>query len=77
VEEDQVVMAHSPLCLFRHFHEKRVIVTGQGPVLEIAQDLGFKNVTTLAELKAAFPMLDTVDKTKRAHKVRSYMRTYI
>jgi hypothetical protein len=22
-------------------------------------------------------MLDTVDKTKRAHKVRSYMRTYI
>lgn len=30
-------MSHSPLRMFKKFHEKCVLVSGQGPVLEIAK----------------------------------------
>ncbi|CAG7837229.1 unnamed protein product [Allacma fusca] len=65
VHEDQVVMAHSPLRMFRNYHDKRVLVSGQGPVADIARNLGFTKVTTLDELRAAFPVLDAVDHTRR------------
>jgi HAD superfamily hydrolase (TIGR01456 family) len=65
VDEDQVVMAHSPLRLFRNFHDKRVLVSGQGPVADIAKNLGFHKVTTLDECRAAFPILDAVDHKRR------------
>ena len=37
VGEDQVIMSHSPLRIFPQFHNKHVLVSGQGPVVEIAQ----------------------------------------
>lgn len=37
VSEEQVVMAHSPLCMFKQFHDKQVLVSGQGPTLDIAK----------------------------------------
>jgi len=65
VTEDQVVMAHSPLKMFTEYHKKHVLVTGQGPVEQIARSLGFCNVTTMDQLRHAFPNLDCVDHKRR------------
>ena len=65
VTEDQVVMSHSPLKMFSEFHDKHVLVTGQGPVEFIAQSLGFSNVTTMDQLRHVFPSLDCVDHKRR------------
>jgi len=65
VAEDQVVMAHSPLKMFTEYHKKHVLVTGQGPVEQIARSLGFSNVTTMDQLRHAFPNLDCVDHKRR------------
>jgi len=66
ISEDQVVMAHSPLRMFNEFHNKHVLVTGQGPVELIARNLGFKKITTIDQLRVAFPVLDAVDHKRRA-----------
>ena len=58
VSEDQVVMSHSPLRLFSDYHSKHVLVVGQGPVRAIAENLGFGRVTTVSDLRHAFPSLD-------------------
>lgn len=65
VSEEQVVMAHSPLRMFKQFHDKHVIVSGQGPSLEIAKCLGFNKVVTMEEFRNAFPKLDAVDHARR------------
>ncbi|XP_076448617.1 haloacid dehalogenase-like hydrolase domain-containing 5 [Babylonia areolata] len=65
VEEEQVVMSHSPLKMFRQFHDKHVLINGQGPVKEIAQNLGFTRVTTVEELCTSFPHLDVMDHKRR------------
>ena len=65
VTEDQVVMSHSPLRLFAHYHDRHVLVVGQGPVRAIAENLGFRRVTTVNELRHAFPSLDAVDIKRR------------
>jgi hypothetical protein len=39
VREEQVVMAHSPLKMFQQYHHKRVLISGQGPIVEIAKNL--------------------------------------
>jgi hypothetical protein len=44
-------MAHSPLRLFKSFHDKRVLVSGQGPVVDIATNLGFTKVTTIDDVR--------------------------
>ena len=59
-------MAHSPLRMFNEFHNKHVLVTGQGPVELIARNLGFKKITTIDQLRVAFPVLDAVDHKRRA-----------
>ena len=58
-------MSHSPLCSFTEFHDRHVLVVGQGPVLDIAKSLGFTNVTTIDEYREAFPTLDAVDYKNR------------
>ncbi|XP_076046702.1 haloacid dehalogenase-like hydrolase domain-containing 5 isoform X1 [Oratosquilla oratoria] len=68
VHEDQVVMAHSPLKLFSQFFHKHILVSGQGPVEEIAHNLGFSNVSTVDQLRHAFPLLDCVDHKRRTSK---------
>lgn len=65
VEPEQVVMSHSPLKMFHQFHHKHVLVSGQGPVLEIAKNLGFTKITTIETLRQTFPMLDMVDHHRR------------
>ncbi|XP_043586064.1 haloacid dehalogenase-like hydrolase domain-containing 5 [Bombus pyrosoma] len=65
VKESQVVMAHSPLKLFEQFHNKQVLITGQGPVKEIAKELGFQKTVTIQELVKNFPSLDYVNVEKR------------
>lgn len=65
VTEDQVVMAHSPLRMFQQFHDKRVLVSGQGPVADIARNVGFHNIVTIDELRRTFPTLDAVDHARR------------
>ncbi|KAA0202095.1 hypothetical protein HAZT_HAZT003097 [Hyalella azteca] len=66
VDEDQVIMAHSPLKLFEHFMGKHILVSGQGPVTEIAYNLGFRNITTIEQLRVAYPQLDCVDQKRRS-----------
>ncbi|XP_061758899.1 haloacid dehalogenase-like hydrolase domain-containing 5 [Nerophis ophidion] len=65
VNQDQVIMSHSPLRMFKKFHDKCVLVSGQGPVLEIAKNLGFKNVISVDMLRESFPLLDMVDHNRR------------
>lgn len=36
VSPDQVMLSHSPLRIFTQFHKMRVLVSGQGPVVEVA-----------------------------------------
>ncbi|XP_076752051.1 haloacid dehalogenase-like hydrolase domain-containing 5 [Xylocopa sonorina] len=65
VKESQVIMAHSPLKLFQHFHNKQVLISGQGPIREIANELGFQKTITIQELVKNFPSLDYVNMEKR------------
>ncbi|XP_053413300.1 haloacid dehalogenase-like hydrolase domain-containing 5 [Nycticebus coucang] len=65
VDPDQVILSHSPMKLFSQYHEKRMLVSGQGPLVENARILGFRNVVTMDELRTAFPVLDIVDLERR------------
>jgi hypothetical protein len=64
-------MAHSPLRMFQEYHNKRVLISGQGPIVEIAKNLGFKKIVTIDQMRNAFPMLDTVDQKRRISVVSS------
>ncbi|XP_053723887.1 haloacid dehalogenase-like hydrolase domain-containing 5 [Synchiropus splendidus] len=61
VAPEQVVLSHSPLQMMSRFHDNRVLVSGQGPVVAIAHSLGFKNVVTIEDLKEQYPLLDMVE----------------
>ncbi|KAM7177791.1 haloacid dehalogenase-like hydrolase domain-containing 5 [Macrochelys suwanniensis] len=65
VSPEQVILSHSPLHLFRQFHEKCMLVSGQGPVEENARNVGFRNVVTIQDVRKAFPLLDMVDQSRR------------
>ncbi|TSW08315.1 Haloacid dehalogenase-like hydrolase domain-containing 5 [Bagarius yarrelli] len=65
ISQDQVMMSHSPLRMFRKYHEKCVLVSGQGPVLDIAKYLGFTNVISIDMVRESFPLLDMVDHNRR------------
>lgn len=65
VAESQVVLAHTPLQMFDYLHDKQVLISGQGPIKEIARELGFKKTTTVDELVRNFPCLDYVNVKKR------------
>ncbi|XP_029008272.1 haloacid dehalogenase-like hydrolase domain-containing 5 [Betta splendens] len=65
VSPDQVVLSHSPLRMFEKFHKMCVLVSGQGPVEEVAHNLGFRDVVTIDMLREAYPLLDVVDHNRR------------
>ncbi|CAO2606407.1 Haloacid dehalogenase-like hydrolase domain-containing 5 [Lemmus lemmus] len=65
VDPDQVILSHSPMKLFLQYHNKRMLISGQGPLVENARALGFQNVVTIDELRTAFPELDMVDLLRR------------
>ncbi|KAL4640767.1 hypothetical protein GN956_G11623 [Arapaima gigas] len=69
VSPDQVMVSHSPLRMFTQFHRKCVLVSGQGPVTEVAHNLGFQNVVTVDMLREAYPLLDVVDHNRRPKDV--------
>ncbi|KAI4905642.1 hypothetical protein NFI96_011329 [Prochilodus magdalenae] len=69
VSPDQVMLSHSPLRVFDQFHKMCVLVSGQGPVLEVAHNLGFQNVITIDMLREAYPLLDVVDHNRRPKDV--------
>nr|XP_045608978.1 haloacid dehalogenase-like hydrolase domain-containing 5 isoform X2 [Procambarus clarkii] len=69
VHEDQVVMAHSPLKMFDQYFNKQLLISGQGPTLEIAKNLGFCNTATVDEVRRAYPQLDCVDHKRRSLNV--------
>ena len=66
-------MSHSPLKMFRQFHDKHVLINGQGPVKEIALNLGFTNVTTVDELCSCFPYLDVMDHERCSVAVSGFL----
>ncbi|XP_072291112.1 haloacid dehalogenase-like hydrolase domain-containing 5 [Eucyclogobius newberryi] len=65
VSADQVMLSHSPLRMFTQFHKMCVLVSGQGPVKEVAHNLGFEDVVTIDMLREAYPLLDIVDVDRR------------
>ncbi|NXH06757.1 HDHD5 hydrolase, partial [Loxia leucoptera] len=71
ISQDQVMMSHSPLRMFKRYHEKCVLVSGQGPLLDIAQDLGFCQPITIDTLREKRPLLDAVDHDRRPNVLRS------
>ncbi|XP_067934848.1 haloacid dehalogenase-like hydrolase domain-containing 5 [Watersipora subatra] len=68
IHQEQMVMSHSPLKMFQQFQNKTVLVSGQGPVREIAQNLGFQKVVTVDNLRRCYPQLDMVDHHNRGHE---------
>ncbi|KAF6723280.1 Cat eye syndrome critical region protein 5 [Oryzias melastigma] len=65
VSPDQVMLSHSPLRAFSQFHKKHVLVSGQGPVEDVAHNLGFEDIVTIDMLRQAYPVLDMVDQSRR------------
>ena len=65
IDPDQVVMSHSPLRMFKQSLNKHMLISGQGPIVEIAANLGFHRVTTVDVFSQCFPGLDTCDHKRR------------
>uniref|UniRef100_A0A3Q3ATN8 Haloacid dehalogenase-like hydrolase domain-containing 5 n=1 Tax=Kryptolebias marmoratus TaxID=37003 RepID=A0A3Q3ATN8_KRYMA len=65
ISPEQVVLSHSPLRMLTSFHDKCVLVSGQGPVTHIAHTLGFQTVVTIEQLSEQFPLLDMVEHNRR------------
>ncbi|XP_053324585.1 haloacid dehalogenase-like hydrolase domain-containing 5 [Spea bombifrons] len=65
ISQHQVMMSHSPLRIFKQYHNKCVLVSGQGPVLDIAKYLGFSNPITVDAVRESYPFLDMVDHSRR------------
>ncbi|KAM6468120.1 haloacid dehalogenase-like hydrolase domain-containing 5 isoform 4-T4 [Liasis olivaceus] len=71
ISQDQVMMSHSPLRMFKHYHDKCVLVSGQGPLLDIAKHLGFCQPITIDMLRETYPLLDMVDHDRRPNVLHS------
>ncbi|KAI7812309.1 hypothetical protein IRJ41_022589, partial [Triplophysa rosa] len=69
VSPEQVMLSHSPLRVFTQFHDMCVLVSGQGPVVDVAHNVGFKNVVTIDTLREAYPLLDMVDHNRRPKEI--------
>nr|XP_056701840.1 haloacid dehalogenase-like hydrolase domain-containing 5 [Euleptes europaea] len=65
ISPERVILCHSPLRLFHKFHDKRMLVSGQGPLAQNARDLGFQHIVTIEDVRKAFPLLDMVDVNRR------------
>ncbi|KAL3966315.1 hypothetical protein ACER0C_031711 [Sarotherodon galilaeus] len=65
ITPEQVVLSHSPLQMMTSFHDKCVLVSGQGPVTHIANTLGFQKVVTMEQLSEHHPLLDMVDHSRK------------
>ncbi|XP_036955621.1 haloacid dehalogenase-like hydrolase domain-containing 5 [Acanthopagrus latus] len=75
ISPEQVVLSHSPLQMLKRFHDKCVLVSGQGPVTDIANTLGFQKVVTVETLREHHPLLDMVDHNRRPELPSSPLQT--
>lgn len=57
VSPEQVILAHSPLQLFSQFHQRCMLVDGQGPVEENARKYPLCLCASSSQLRAAAPAL--------------------
>ncbi|XP_034007568.1 haloacid dehalogenase-like hydrolase domain-containing 5 [Trematomus bernacchii] len=76
VSPEQVVLSHSPLQTLDDFHDKCVLVSGQGPVTEIAKTLGFQKVLSVDQLRVQHPLLDMVDHNRKPDLSSSPLKTF-
>jgi len=67
IHPDQVILAHTPMRCLTQYHDKHVLVCGQGPIEEIARSVGFKDITTIEKICQAFPELDMVNHHHRTN----------
>lgn len=65
VHPEQVVLAQTPMRTLTEYHNKHVLISGQGATEEIGRTLGFKSMTTIEKVCAAFPELDMVNHMNR------------
>ncbi|KAM7006146.1 haloacid dehalogenase-like hydrolase domain-containing 5 [Tautogolabrus adspersus] len=75
IAPEQVVLSHSPLQMLKSFHDKCVLVSGQGPVTDIANSLGFQKVVSIEQLRDHHPLLDMVDHNRRPKLPSSPLQT--
>ncbi|CAF3361323.1 unnamed protein product [Rotaria sp. Silwood1] len=66
INPEQVVLAQTPMRTLTQYHDKHVLISGQGPTEEIGRMLGFKSITTVEKVCEAFPELDMVNHMNRA-----------
>ena len=65
IDPNQIIMAHTPLKMFKEFHNKWCLVSGgehDGGCINVAKSLGFQNVVSIDDLSEAFPYLDWIDR---------------
>ncbi|XP_051249825.1 haloacid dehalogenase-like hydrolase domain-containing 5 [Dicentrarchus labrax] len=74
IAPEQVVLSHSPLRMLKSFHDKCVLVSGQGPVTDIANTLGFQKVVSIKQLREHHPLLDMVDHNRRPKLPSSHLK---
>ncbi|CAF0875069.1 unnamed protein product [Adineta ricciae] len=65
IHPEQVVLAQTPMRSLTEYHNKHVLISGQGPIEEIGRTLGFKSMTTIEKVCTAFPELDMVNHLNR------------
>ncbi|XP_072288745.1 haloacid dehalogenase-like hydrolase domain-containing 5 [Eucyclogobius newberryi] len=65
VHPEQVVLSYSPLSMMKSLHHRVVLVSGQGPIRDIAHRLGFDKVVTIDDVRKHCPLLDAVDHQPR------------
>lgn len=66
ITPEQVVLAQTPMRTLTDYHNKHVLISGQGPTEEIGRMLGFKSITSVEKVCEAFPELDMVNHMNRA-----------
>ncbi|CAF3599710.1 unnamed protein product [Rotaria sp. Silwood1] len=65
IHPEQIVLAQTPMRTLTDFHNKHVLVSGQGQAEDIARMIGFKSITTIEKVCEAFPELDMVNHMNR------------
>ena len=58
IKKEQVVMSHTPLRTLKNNQDKFSLISGQGPITEIANKLGFHKTITVTDLRERMPYLD-------------------
>ncbi|CAF1420436.1 unnamed protein product [Rotaria sordida] len=66
IHPEQVVLAQTSMRTLTDFHNKHILISGQGQVEDIARMIDFKSITTIEKVCEAFPELDMIDHMNRA-----------